>query len=150
MATKKAVKKTPVKKIIKKAEKIELTPVKKPAKKTESKTINSLTKEQIKSEQAKIKATKKGDPYIQVLGIELDPTNPTFGAFTLDWNALFVKQLKSLGYVGESDENIIDAWFKTICRHVYIESFENDQAQTPGNGRRIKTTKISSQFSEVR
>jgi hypothetical protein len=88
------------------------------------------------SARAKAKASKAGQPYIQVLGVELDPSNPTFGAFTLDWNDIFVNELRALGFNGPTEEAVVDQWFKTVCQNVMQETYENSQAQNPGNGRR--------------
>ena len=38
-------------------------------------------------------ATEKGEPYVSVLSVELDPENPGSGAFELDWNEMFIKKL---------------------------------------------------------
>lgn len=154
MATKKvAAKKTTKKETLKKAlAKTGFKPVK-TKKLVKIETVESKKKTvKVKtpsSDKAKAEATQKGIPYIQVLGIELDPSNPTFGAFTLDWNALFVKQLKSLGYIGDTDEKIIDQWFQKVCHHVYLSTFEQAEAAKPGNGRRTQRKSIGNGLTEI-
>lgn len=77
-------------------------------------------------------ATAEGRPWVNVLGLEFDPQNPTLGSFELDWNELFVKQLLMSGYQGETEEQIVDQWFQGICRHVVAETWEQVQAD-PAN-----------------
>ncbi len=36
-------------------------------------------------------ATEAGEPWVQVLSIEVDPNNLHQGAFELDWNEIFVR-----------------------------------------------------------
>lgn len=88
------------------------------------------------SAKAKLQADKAGEPYVQVLGMDLDPANPTFGAFTLDWNDAFISELRALGFNGDSAEEIIDQWFKSICSHVLKDTYADFEAARPGNGRR--------------
>lgn len=80
----------------------------------------------------KDQATAEGRPWVNVLGLEFDPQNPTVGSFELDWNELFVKQLLMSGYQGETEEQIVDQWFQGICRHVVAETWEQLQAD-PAN-----------------
>lgn len=78
---------------------------------------------------AKELATEKGEPYVAVLGLELDENDPSNGAFELDWNEKFVANLVRAGYQGKTDQDIVDQWFQNVCRHVVYETWEQDQAQ---------------------
>jgi len=80
----------------------------------------------------KEQATAEGRPWVNVLGLEFDPQNPTVGSFELDWNELFVKQLLMSGFQGDTEEQIVDQWFQKICRHVVAETWEQVQAD-PAN-----------------
>jgi len=81
-------------------------------------------------------ATERGDPYVAVLGLELDEMDPSQGAFELDWNDKFVANLVRAGYQGKTDADIVDQWFQNVCRHVVMETWEQDQAQQgPSNKR---------------
>ena len=71
-------------------------------------------------------ATLDKQPYVKVLSMELDENNPKVGSFELDWNDTFVEQLKEAGYVGTTNENIIDDWFNDICKNIAFEEF-NEQ-----------------------
>jgi len=73
---------------------------------------------------AKAAATKRGEPYISVVSVELDPENVGNGAFELDWNEIFVARLVKAGYTGRDDQQIVDRWFQDICRNVLMENFE--------------------------
>lgn len=77
----------------------------------------------------KDEATKKGEPYISVLSVELAKDNPGNGSFELDWNDIFIKQLRAAGYPGKTDEDVVDLWFRNICRNVLAETYEQDVAQ---------------------
>jgi len=61
-------------------------------------------------------ATEKKEPYFEVVGFHTNPENPRFGFWELDWNDYKVVELKSLGYYGETDEEVVDQWFTEICR----------------------------------
>ena len=77
---------------------------------------------------AKELADKNKEPYITVLSMEIDPDNPSDGAFELDWNDIFVARLMKAGYQGKTDNDIVDNWFQSVCRNVVMENFEQEQA----------------------
>ena len=66
-------------------------------------------------------ATKKGKPWVGVLDTQVNPDNIKNGFFELDWNNEFIEQLLDAGYTGESNEEIVDAWFRTIAMQVLDE-----------------------------
>ena len=74
-------------------------------------------------------ATAKKEPYISVLSVELDKNNPGNGNFELDWNEYFIKELRAAGYPGKTDEDVVDMWFRSVCRNVLAETFEQEVAQ---------------------
>jgi len=73
-------------------------------------------------------ATEAGEPWVSVLGMELDQDSLERGAFELDWNDLFVAKLVRAGYQGKEDADLVDQWFQDVCRNVVLESFEKEQA----------------------
>ena len=79
-------------------------------------------------------ATKKGEPYIEVLTTQVNKDNIRNGFFELDWNEQFIVQLKREGYGfdGDKDEEIVDRWFREICRNVVAEE-EMDVEVRTGN-----------------
>lgn len=76
----------------------------------------------------KAKATAAKEPWVEVLSMDIDENDPGNGAFELDWNDIFVARLIKAGYQGKSDQDIVDNWFKTVCRNVLMETFEQEQA----------------------
>lgn len=80
---------------------------------------------------AKQIATEAGEPWVQVLNIEVDPNNLHQGAFELDWNEIFVARLVKAGYMmkkDDTDAGIVDRWFQNVCRHVVMETWEQEEA----------------------
>jgi arginyl-tRNA synthetase len=110
------------------------------AEKRKAKALEEKRKQKLKT--PKEIATEKGEPYISVLSVELDKTNVGNGSFELDWNDIFVRDLRAAGYPGKSDEDVVDMWFRSICRNVLAETFEQDVAQktSPDNVRYINRT----------
>lgn len=101
------------------AEKRNAAKAKKEAKKAEA---------EAKKNSSKAVATAAGEPWVEVLSIEVDPTDPGNGAFELDWNDIFVARLIKSGYQGKNDQDIVDNWFRAVCRNVVLETFEQEQA----------------------
>jgi hypothetical protein len=66
--------------------------------------------------------------------MDVDPENIHLGAFELDWNDKFVANLIRAGYVGKTDADIVDQWFQNVCRHVVMETWEQEQAMNPEPG----------------
>ena len=80
-------------------------------KETPSAKLEALMKE-------KEEATKNGEPWVAVLDTKINEDNIRNGFFELDWNDEFVNMLKQNGYQGESQEEVVDRWFQTLCRTV--------------------------------
>ena len=96
---------------------------------SESKPKKSRPAKQAKS--AKELATERGEPYVNVVAVELDPDNIGAGAFELDWNDKFLANLVRAGYQKQANEPehvIVDRWFQDICRNVVLETYEQEQA----------------------
>lgn len=95
----------------------------------EPKPKKSRAPKQAKS--AKELATERGEPYVNVVAVELDPDNIGAGAFELDWNDKFLANLVRAGYQKQANEPehvIVDRWFQDICRNVVLETYEQEQA----------------------
>jgi len=96
-------------------------------------------------------ATEKGEPWVQVLNIEVDPNNLHQGAFELDWNDIFVARLVKAGYMmkkDDTDAGIVDRWFQNVCRHVVMETWEQEQA-IKQSGIYVQTKPLGNGRSEV-
>ena len=106
-------------------------------------------KEPVKTE--KQLATERGEPWVQVLRIDVDPANLHQGAFELDWNEIFVARLVKAGYMikrEDTDAEIVDRWFQNVCRHIVMETWEQDQAMR-NSGIYVRTRDIGDGRSEV-
>jgi hypothetical protein len=77
-------------------------------------------------------ATEKKEPWIAVLDTHVNPENIRNGFFELDWNEYFVLQLRTAGYVGDTDEAIVDLWFSELCRNVGAEEGVNMDRRASG------------------
>lgn len=102
------------------------------AKKRAEKKAAEEAEKKAKASDPKALATAAGEPWVNVLGIEVDPENPGAGAFELDWNDVFVARLIKSGYQGKTDQDIVDNWFQDVCRHVVMETYQQEQAD-PSN-----------------
>lgn len=71
----------------------------------------------------KERANAKGEPWVSVLDTHVNKDNIKNGFFELDWNDLFIVQLKQAGYGfdGDPDEEIVDRWFRDIVRNMLAE-----------------------------
>ena len=99
---------------------------------------------------AKDLATERGEPYVAMLSMEVDPENLHQGSFELDWNEKFVANLARAGYQmrpDDADNDIVDRWFQAVCRNVVLETWEQEQAMNPN--RVVKTRDIGDGRSEV-
>ena len=91
----------------------------KPKKTKTVKSAEELRRDALEAE--KQAATKKGEPWVAVLDTQVNPDNIRNGFFELDWNNEFIEQLLDAGYTGESNEEIVDAWFRTIVHQMLEE-----------------------------
>jgi hypothetical protein len=97
-------------------------------------------------------ATEKGEPYVNILSMEIDQTNMQSGAFELDWNDKFVANLVRAGYQmkpTDTDADIVDRWFTAVCRNIVLETYEQDEAMNPERDRVVKTRNIGDGRTEV-
>ena len=107
-------------------------------------------KEPVKTE--KQLATERGEPWVAILSMDIDPENLHQGAFELDWNEIFVARLVKAGYMmkpNDVDADIVDRWFQNVCRHVVMETWEQEQAIIKGAGQYVNTRDIGGGRTEV-
>lgn len=96
-------------------------------------------------------ATERGEPYVAVLSMDVDPNNLHQGAFELDWNEIFIARLIKAGYMikkDDTDADIVDRWFQNVCRHVVMETWEQEQA-IKNSGIWVQSKDIGNGRSEV-
>jgi hypothetical protein len=79
-------------------------------------TTKAKEDERIAKLAPKERATARGEPWVSVLDTKVNKDNPRNGFFELDWNDLFIVQLKQAGYGydGDPDEQIVDRWFRDL------------------------------------
>ena len=110
--------------------------------------VKEAPKPKTKSE--KDLATERGEPYVAMLSMEVDPDNLHQGSFELDWNEKFVANLVRAGYQmrpDDTDNDIVDRWFQAVCRNVVLETWEQEQAMNPN--RVVKSRDLGDGRSEV-
>ena len=78
------------------------------------------------------------------------------GSFELDWNDKFVANLIKQGYKirpDDSDAQIVDRWFQTVCRNIALEVYEQQQAdpdnRPPRDARVVQTRDLGNGRTEV-
>ena len=109
----------------------------------------------IKELSPKERASLAGEPYISILSVELDPADINNGSFELDWNDKFVANLIKQGYKirpDDTDAQIVDRWFQTVCRNIALEVYEQEQAdpdKRDSEMRVIQQRDLGGGFTEV-
>jgi len=103
---------------------------------------------------AKDAATEKGEPYVSVISVDLDPDDVGNGAFELDWNDIFVARLVKAGFMikkTDTDSEIVDRWFQSVCRNILNENYEQWEANQPVDARprRVDRNDIGNGRTEV-
>jgi len=114
----------------------------------DKKDEKELTPEEVKRaalEKEKEAATKKGEAWVAVLDTQINPDNIRNGFFEIDWNNEFIEQLLDAGYSGETNEQIVDSWFRTI---VY-QMLEEEGLETDRSAGYINVVPIDKGKSEV-
>ena len=100
---------------------------------------------------AKQLATDANEPYVNILSLDVVLDNLHQGAFELDWNEIFVARLVKAGYMikkDDTDAEIVDRWFQNVCRHVVMETWEQEEAINK-SGVWVRSTSIGDGRSEV-
>lgn len=111
--------------------------------------VPKLKKEKVVEKSAKEIATEKGEPYVNIISVELDPDNIGNGALELDWNEFFVAKLIRSGYKGRDDQQIVDQWFQDLCRNVLMENYEQWEANNPRPANGVQRKDLGDGRTEV-
>ena len=101
---------------------------------------------------AKELATEKGEPYVAIVTMDIDPENLHQGAFELDWNEIFIARLVKAGYMmkpTDADSDLVDRWFQNVCRHVVMETWEQEQAIRNSGAQYVRTRDIGDGRTEI-
>ena len=123
---------------------------KKPPAKEEKEKVIRVPKAPEKT--AKQIATEKNEPYVAIVTMDIDPNNLHQGAFELDWNEIYIARLVKAGYMmkpTDADSDIVDRWFQNVCRHVVMETWEQDQAMRNSVSGYVHSRDIGDGRSEI-
>jgi len=115
-------KKKPTETVVEPVQVVETVEVKKPRKPRKPKE-----KKPVIVMSPKEKATQAGEPYINILSMDIDPNDINSGAFELDWNDKFILNLVRAGYKykdSDTDIDLVNRWFSQICRNIALEVYE--------------------------
>ena len=65
----------------------------------------------------KEKSTLRKEPWVDVIGFKVNPSNIRNGFFEIDWNEYWIEKLKQEGYGfdGDPEEEIVGRWYRDIC-----------------------------------
>lgn len=74
-------------------------------------------------EHSKKTATLKEEPWVRIINVGFNSETPNQGEFELDWNDVFVQELKDAGYEGIADEQIVNNWLSEICKNIAMETY---------------------------
>ena len=94
-------------------------------------------------------ATEKGEPYFEILSMDINPNDINAGSFEFDWNDKMIADLVRHGYMmdqKDTDADIIDRWFTAVCRNVVLETAEQYEAMST---RVVKSRDVGDGRSEV-
>ncbi len=106
----------------------------------------------VKKKSDKDLATERGEPWVTIISMDVDPDNMQNGSFELDWNEIFVAKLVKAGYMmnaKDTDADIVDRWFTAVCRNVVMETYEQYEAMNINSNRVIKTRDLGDGRSEM-
>ena len=109
--------------------------------------VESEKMELLKQRDPKEHATRRKEPWVNVIDVKVNEENVRNGFFELDWNEYFIAQLIQAGYGVDNDpeEEIVDRWFRDI---VYNMLEEEGQDTNRGAGY-INVVPIAKGKSEV-
>ena len=86
----------------------------------------------LKDKNPKEYATRRKEPWVGVIETHVNKENVRNGFFELDWNKYFIEQLRQDGYglEGDTDEQIVDRWFRELCANVVVDGDYGGQVNT--------------------
>lgn len=76
----------------------------------------------------KAKATIENQPWIGIVDHGFDATQGINGVFfEFDWNDQWIEYLRLNGYVGTSDDQMVEQWFSDVCRMQMISDMSEEE-----------------------
>lgn len=70
---------------------------------------------------------ESNEPWVNVVSTNFDEGSPTQGFMELEWNAAFIQFLKTNGYQGKTDEELVDQWFTALCKNIGAQMDEENK-----------------------
>lgn len=79
-------------------------------------------------------ATKRKEPWVDVISFKVNKQNIRNGFYELDWNEYFILELKreEYGFDGDPDEEIVARWFRDVCINAAAAEGINMDARATG------------------
>ena len=68
------------------------------------------------------------EPWVGIVGTNINYDNLEEGNFDLDWNDIFIARLIKAGYRGRNDQEIVDQWFQVICSSIAAGDLEQEMS----------------------
>lgn len=68
-------------------------------------------------------ASLRDEPWVKIVNVGFNKDSPSQGELELDWNDVFVNQLKEAGYEGIADEQIVNNWLSEVCKNIAMETY---------------------------
>jgi hypothetical protein len=96
-------------------------------------------------------ANERGDAYVGIVTLDIDPNDIHAGSFELEWNDKFIANLVRAGYQmkpKEPEDVIVDRWFQNVCRNVVLETWEQEEA-IKNSGTYVRSRNIGGGRSEI-
>ena len=103
---------------------------------------------------AKESATNNGEPYVNIVKMDIDPDDINSGSVELDFNDKFVLNLIRAGYkikTTDTDNDIVDRWWVNLCRATVLETFDQEWADPDNRNsyRNVRTKDLGDGRTEV-
>lgn len=113
----------------------------------ERKRLEEADLEMLKKRDPKAYATKRKEPWVNVIDVKVNESNVRNGFFELDWNSFFIEQLIAAGYgeIADPEEEVVDRWFRDIVFNMLNE----EGLDTSRNSGYINVVPIARGKSEV-
>lgn len=89
--------------------------------KTELARIDKIMKQEKEAKK------KSNEPWVEIVSESYDQDNNQV-SMILDWNKAFIKMLRSNGYTGSDEQQIVDKWFKRLSENI-AQDIHNDNYQ---------------------
>jgi hypothetical protein len=97
----------------------------------------------------KTMAIAKDEPWVGIVDNGFDPEDGVNGLyFELDWNDQWVDHLRKHGYIGVSDEQIVEQWFSDVCRSQAADNPPEPDSPVPFNSGRVINRRRSANGTE--